>query len=164
MIHWNSPTAAGSPLKCKQIFISKLMFCWCYSSFEMSIHHTWMNPKCICAHNYSSSGATLEKVGWLEITPVTHDSREGVSTEIYLSHLMWHTHTSGEGGYTDMIGRLGDNLAPRTIWHRHEKRTIWHRHEKRTIWHRNEKGQFGTAMKKGQFGTAMKKGQFGTAV
>ena len=28
--------------------------------------------------------------GWIEITPVTFDSWEGVSTEIYLSHLMWH--------------------------------------------------------------------------
>ena len=30
--------------------------------------------------------------GWIEITPVTFDSWEGVSTEIYLSHLMWHAH------------------------------------------------------------------------
>ena len=45
---------------------------------------------------------------------------------------------------------LGDNLAPRTIWHLRQFGTgaIWHRDEKRTIWHL---GQFGTAMKRGQF-------------
>ena len=39
-----------------------------------------------------------------------------------------------------VLGQFGtkDNLAPRTIWHRHEKRTIWHRNGKGTIWHHNE--------------------------
>ena len=54
-----------------------------------------------------------------------------------------------------------DNLAPRTIWHRHEKRTIWHRNEKGTIWHRNEKG---TIWHQGQFGIAVKNGHFGTII
>ena len=61
------------------------------------------------------------------------------------------------------LSRLGDNLAPRTIWHLGQfgtednlapgqfgtksvkednlaPRTIWHRNEKGTIWHRHEKG------------------------
>ena len=64
---------------------------------------------------------------------------------------------------TQPLSRLGDNLAPRTIWHLGQfgtednlapgqfgtksvkednlaPRTIWHRNEKGTIWHRHEKG------------------------
>ena len=37
-----------------------------------------------------ASAAPFGKVGQIEITPVTSDSPEGVSTEIHPSHLTWH--------------------------------------------------------------------------
>ena len=65
----------------KQTFIPKLLSCTLYSCFERNVFESEGHFRRLRVRRRSGKG-------WIEIAPVTFDSWEGVSTEIYLSHLM----------------------------------------------------------------------------